>query len=145
MPSSHNNSKLLIRKSRTLPRRPWKVLRSLAPWRIYKSCSLNRTAKAARKRSEETGSGARSLGLARPFSRVRFAKRGDFLDQNRTDVSRMFTCVGDDDPRPLGRNHNEIRVRHAQTLAAIGADFVRPERNCPVELSNRLNQHDNKV
>ena len=51
----------------------------------------------------EPGAGARSLlGLAGPFSRVRFANRRDFLDQNRTDVSRMFTCIGDDDPRAFG-------------------------------------------
>ena len=51
----------------------------------------------------EPGAGARSLlGLARPFSRLRFADRGDLLDQYRADVSWVFTRVGDDDPRPFG-------------------------------------------
>ena len=57
-------------------------------------------------------------------------------------MALVTLLVNDNDPASLGRYEDKIRVRHAQSLAAVSANFVRPERRRPVEVSNRLDQHD---
>src|SRR3972149_4747764 len=70
-----------------------------------------------------------------------FAQRCDFLDQERTDVTRMVFFVRHDHPRTSGSDKDKIRVRHTEAFAAVGPDLIRTERNGPVEFPDGFNQH----
>ena len=84
-------------------------------------------------------------GLASPFARLSFAERSDLFDEERTDMARMFSLISYDYPCSPRRNEDKVRMRHAQALAAVGADLIRSEWNRPIELTNRFDQLAYKV
>ena len=71
--------------------------------------------------------------------------RSDLFDQQRTDVTRTIVFIRHDHPAASGSDENEIRMWYAQTLTAVGPNFIRHERRCAIQLTNGFYEHGSRM
>ena len=63
------------------------------------------------------------------------------LNQQRTQMMRAFLGINHDDKRTLGRNRNEVWVRHAVFLPTRHPDFIRLKWHRVVKRADRFDNH----